>query len=39
MYGSDRITRWRSARARVFDNDTTLQAVFDNEHLQRAGLA
>jgi hypothetical protein len=39
MYGTDRITRWRNARARVFDNDPALQAVFDNEHLRRAGLA
>jgi hypothetical protein len=39
MYGTERITRWRNARARVFDNDAALQAVFDNEHLRRAGLA
>ncbi|CAN5629778.1 hypothetical protein BH23GEM10_BH23GEM10_00020 [soil metagenome] len=39
MYGADRITRWRNARRRAFDNDAALMKVFENDHLVRAGLA
>ena len=39
MYESDRVQRWRLARARVFDHDTDLMRVFSNAHLERAGLA
>ncbi len=38
MYGTDRVTRWRAARDRVFNNDNSLKRVFDNPHLERAGL-
>jgi len=38
MYGTARIATWRQARARVFQNDAVLMAVFDNEHLRRSGL-
>jgi FAD/FMN-containing dehydrogenase len=39
MYGADRVSRWRAARERVFQNDQSLMKVFENEHLLRAGLA
>ena len=39
MYGEARITRWREARKRVFENDTALMKVFENDHLVRAGLS
>ncbi len=39
MYGADRVARWRAARARVFDDDPTRMKVFNNPHLERAGLA
>lgn len=38
MYGTDRVTRWRAARDRVFNNDNSLKRVFDNPHIERAGL-
>jgi len=38
MYGPDRVSRWRAARRRVFDNDPALMRVFDNDHVLRAGL-
>ena len=39
MYGEDRIKRWRRAREVVFEGNMSLMSVFDNSHLQRAGLA
>jgi FAD/FMN-containing dehydrogenase len=38
MYGQERIDRWRAARERVFGHDASLRSVFDNRHLERAGL-
>jgi hypothetical protein len=38
MYGSDKITRWQAARERVFAGDRARMRVFDNAHVQRAGL-
>ena len=38
MYGTDRVTRWHSARDRVFNNDNSLKKVFNNPHLERTGL-
>jgi len=39
MYGRDHIDRWLVARRRVFHDDDSLMNVFDNEHIERAGLA
>jgi len=39
MYGADRITKWRNARKEVFENDSALMKVFENDHLVRAGLS
>lgn len=38
MYGETRVTKWRAARHRVFENDDALMKVFENDHLVRAGL-
>ncbi len=38
MYGAARVIRWREARKRVFENDTALIKIFENDHLVRAGL-
>lgn len=38
MYGTERITKWRDARKRIFEGDATLMKVFDNDHVARAGL-
>jgi hypothetical protein len=39
MYGTTRVTTWRNARKQVFNCDTSLMRVFENDHLVRAGLA
>lgn len=39
MYGTTRVSKWREARKRVFQNDTALMRLFENAHLVRAGLA
>ena len=39
MYGATRVAKWRDARKRVFNNDTELMHVFENDHLLRTGLA
>jgi hypothetical protein len=39
MYGADRVARWRAARERVFQGDAALRRVFDNPHLEHAGLS
>lgn len=38
MYGDASVKKWREARKRVFGNDAVLMAVFNNPHLERAGL-
>lgn len=38
MYGTDRVFRWKAARDRLFDNNDSLKKVFNNAHLERAGL-
>ena len=39
MYGNGRVNRWRAARKSLFGNDASLMRVFDNLHVERAGLA
>jgi hypothetical protein len=39
MYGAKTVDKWRAARRRVFDNDDSLKEVFNNPHLERAGLS
>ena len=39
MYGTSKVAKWRAARKTVFNNDATRMHVFDNEHLERCGLA
>ena len=38
MYGTEKIHTWKKSRFSLFDNNTDLINVFNNEHLQRAGL-
>jgi hypothetical protein len=38
MYGRERIDKWKTARARVFNHDAALMRTFENAHLVRAGL-
>lgn len=38
MYGPTRVGKWRAARQKIFQNDAALMEVFNNEHLERAGL-
>jgi hypothetical protein len=38
MYGEMRINKWREARKRVFQNNSSLMRVFENQQLIRAGL-
>ena len=38
MYGTDKISSWKKCRHNLFDNNPDLVNVFNNAHLQRAGL-
>ncbi len=38
MYGTERIRTWRKSRTKLFDNRLELMDVFNNVHLQQAGL-
>lgn len=38
MYGAAKVATWKEARRRVFGHDLARMRVFDNAHLERAGL-
>jgi hypothetical protein len=38
MYGAQRIRTWKKSRTILFDNETDLMDIFNNVHLQQAGL-